>query len=117
MAGSLTEKGNSLSIDLTNNTVETVTLDAMQISWNTDAAVRILDQLLDGNQIGNPNELTSPSDFPSPNPFTGPLSRRQIEIVGDNTETLNINFQNPPAGSGYTIQLHFDNGCKIVASK
>lgn len=117
VAGSLTEKGNSLSIDLTNNTVETVTLDAMQITWNTDAAVRILDQLLDGSQIGNPNELTSPSDFPSPNPFTGPLSRRQIEIVGDNTETLSINFQNSPAGSGYTVQLHFDNGCKIVASK
>jgi hypothetical protein len=116
-AGALTDSGNTLVVDLTNNSVETVTIDAMHIVWNTGVAVKILDQLLSVDQIGNANQLTSPSDFPSPKPFTGPISGRQIEIVGTNTETLTINFQSPPTGGGYTVQLHFDIGCQIEVSK
>ena len=89
----------------------------MHIVWNVGVAAKILDEFLDGNQIGNANELTSPSDFPAPNPFTGQAALRDIEIVNDNTETLTINFQSPPTGGGYTVQLHFDIGCQIEVSK
>jgi len=89
----------------------------MHIVWNEGNATRILDQVLDGGQIGNANELTSPSYFPLPNPFNGNASRRDIESDGTPTETLAINFQDPPTGGGYTVQLHFDIGCKITVSK
>jgi len=89
----------------------------MHIVWNVGNATRILDQALDGSQIGSANELTSPSDFPSPNPFNGIVSRRDIESDGTPTETLTINFQDPPTSGGYTVQLHFDIGCQVAASK
>jgi hypothetical protein len=114
-AGALTQSGNSLLLDLTNNSGGTVTLDAMHIVWNTGTAIRILDQFLDINQIGNANELSSPSDFPSPNPFIGTIDRREISDTV--TAQLVLNFQNPPIGSGYTVQLHFDIGCHILVSQ
>lgn len=116
-AGALIENGNSLTMDLTNNTGAPVTIDALHIVWDTGVAAKILDQFLSVEQIGNANSLISPSDFPSPNPFTGPISRRQIEVVGTTTETLVINFQSPPTGGGYIVQIHFDIGCQIQASK
>jgi hypothetical protein len=117
VAGTLGESGNSLVLDLTNNSGGTVTIDAMHIVWVESTASFIMDQILDGNEFGNANEMNSPSDFPSPNPFTGLVSSRQIEVDGDETETLVINFQDPPTGVGYTVQLHFDIGCQIQASK
>jgi hypothetical protein len=114
-AGPLTENGNSLTVDLTNVSPETLTVDGLHIVWNPSAAVKILDQILDIDQIGNANELNSPSDFPNPNPFTGPIARRQIELAGDNMETLTINFQSPP-GSGNTVKIHFTIGCTIEVS-
>lgn len=117
IAGMLTENGNSLVLNLTNNSGGVVTIDAMRIVWNVGVATKILDQFLDGKQIGNANEQTSPSNFPDPNPFTGNDSLRDIEIVGTNTEILVINFQAPPTGGGYLVQLHFNIGCQIEASK
>jgi hypothetical protein len=115
VAGTLTDSGSSLTLDLTNNSGGTVMIDAMHIVWNTGTASNILDQVLDGNQIGNANETSSPSDFPSPNPFSGPANRR--EIANGATEQLVINFGDNPTGGGYTVQLHFDIGCQISASK
>jgi hypothetical protein len=85
----------------------------MHIIWNVGAATRILDQTLDGNQIGNANQTTSPIDFPSPNPFNGASSLRAIENDGTPTEILAINFLTPPTGGGYLVQLHFNTGCQI----
>jgi hypothetical protein len=112
-AGSLSVNGNSLELSLTNSTGGDVTIDAMHIIWNVGTATRILDQTLDGNQIGNANDITSPSDFPFPNPFNGTSGNRAIENDGTPTETLAINFQASPTGGGYSVQLHFDIGCQI----
>lgn len=112
-AGSLSVNGNSLELSLTNSTGGDVAIDAMHIVWNEGAATMILDQTLDGNQVGNANDMTSPSDFPSPNPFVGTASLRVIENDGTPTEILAINFQASPTGGGYSVQLHFDIGCQI----
>ncbi|MCU0289986.1 MAG: hypothetical protein MUF15_26800 [Acidobacteria bacterium] len=98
---------------MTNNTGGDVAIDAMHIVWNVGTATKIMDILLDGNQIGNANDSVSPSDYPSPNVFTGPASRRVIENDGTPAETFTMNFQDPPTGGGYSVQLHFDIGCQI----
>jgi hypothetical protein len=117
VAGTLSDSGSSLMVDLTNFTGATVTIDAVQVVWNVADATTLSLVFLDGEQIGNPNQSASPSDFPSPNPFTGPVSRRQIENSGDNMEPFQIDFADPPNGSGYTVQILFDIGCQVQVSK
>jgi len=106
-----------LTLDITNNDV-TSSLDALAIDWNVGVAIRILDQHLGGltpsELIGNANETSSPSIFPVPNPFTGLPAAR--EIASGVTKTLYTDFQVAPTGSGYTIDVHFDIGCKVSAS-
>jgi hypothetical protein len=100
---------------LTNLTLGDVTIDAMHIDWQVGVATKLREAFLDGNKILQPNAIASPSDFPSPYPFLGVINR-VIENDGSPIETLEIRFQNPPTGSGYTFQLHFDIGCQVVAS-
>jgi hypothetical protein len=104
-----------LLMDLTNNTGGPVTIDALQIEWNTGIAVRILEVRLAAPIIGNANQTTSPSDFPSPNLFIGVQTLR--EVGAGTTETLTINFQAVPTGSVYTVGVHFDIGCQVSGSK
>jgi hypothetical protein len=112
--GSLSQSGSTLTVDLTNNTGADVTIDSMQITWNVGAATRLLDIDLNGFQIGSPNDQFSTTDLPSPNPFTGNASLR---VISDSlTETLVVTFQNPPNGGGYSIQVHFDINCQVIAS-
>jgi len=91
----------------------------MTVDWNVGTAVRILDEHLGGltanELIGNANDPSSPTNFPDPNNFTGIESRRQI--ANGVTKTLYITFQVAPTGSGYTVQVHFDIGCRVSASK
>ena len=87
----------------------------MHIEWLPGTATRILDQLLDVNQIGNANEITSPSDFPFPNPLAGTIGWRTI--AASSAKTLTINFQTAPGGSPYVVIVHFDIGCQVSVSK
>jgi hypothetical protein len=113
--GTLIDSGMALDLPITNNSGGTITVDGLIITWNVGTATRILDESLDGNQIGNANETSSPSEFPNSNPFVGGVANRQI---GDGaTESFTANFQTAPTGSGYTIEVHFDIGCRISASK
>lgn len=117
--GDMAQKGNSLAFTITNDLNETILIESMRIVWLTSidgTPNRILDQLLEGNQIGNANSSESPSEFPSPNPFVSQDENRRIQ--GNETrKTLTINFENPPLGTGYTVQLGFNNGCALEVSR
>lgn len=117
--GDMAQKGSSLAFTITNDLNETITLNSMRVVWLTTVdgtPNRILDQLLEGNQIGNANSTESPSEFPSPNPFVSNVEHRQIQ--GNETrKTLTVNFENPPLGTGYTVQLGFSNGCTLEVSR
>ncbi len=115
-AGSLSQSGSTLTVDLTNNTGADVSIDSMQITWNVGTASRLEDIELDGNQIGSPNDQFSTTDLPAPNPFTGVASLRVIENDGSLTETLVVTFDDPPNGGGYSVQVHFNIGCQVTAS-
>jgi len=99
---------------MTNQTGGTITIDALRIDWDS-SATRILDEILDVNQIGNANETSSPSIFPVPNAFLGPVNWR--EINGGTMETLTVNFLDPPTGGSYTIEVHFDIGCRVSGTR
>jgi hypothetical protein len=116
--GNLNNPGgqNNLTLNITNNYSGTVTITSLDIVWNVATAVRLNTIDLAGHQISNPNVTTSPVNIPTDKPFTGVVGNRQI--TNGNTSNLVVNFSNNLAsGSGYSIQIGFNIGCQIQASR
>jgi hypothetical protein len=113
--GTLNKSGHNLTLTITNNYGVPITITSLHITWNQPVAQRLESVDLNGAQIGNPMDDTSPTYFPENHSFTGPPSRRQIS--NGTTATLEITFQHPPDGTGYTVQLGFNIGCPVSTSR
>jgi hypothetical protein len=113
--GTLNKSGHNLTLTITNNYGVPITITSLHVTWNRPIAQNLDTVNLNGTQIGNPMENTSPTWLPEHHSFVGPPSHRRIS--NGTTKTLMISFSHPPDGTGYTIQLIFDIGCPVSASR
>jgi hypothetical protein len=110
--GTLNKNGHNLTLTITNNYGVPITITSLHITWNQPIAQTLEAVALNGAQIGNPMDNTSPTRLPEDHPFVGPA-----RISNGTTATLTISFSHPPDITGYTVQLIFDIGCPVSASR
>ena len=113
--GTLNKSGHDLTLSITNNYGAPITITSLHVTWNQPIAQTLDTVTLNGAQIGNPMDATSPTRLPEDHPFVGPASLRRIS--NGTTATLTITFSHPPDMTGYTVQLGFNIGCPVSASR
>lgn len=101
-------------MDITNNTLGTITLDRFFAFWVKDVQSQKIDRLLlDGIELWNTSDVNSPTDIPTESAWNGSADRT---IAAGTVKTFIVRFQNVPQ-SPTEVHLVFDIGCQVTGTQ
>lgn len=117
LSGVTSPNANDLSMDITNSSVNNITINRFFAHWVKTPTSQKLDRLLlDGNLIWNTSDTTPPSDIPTEGNWRrGAGSDRTI--LSGTTETFVVQFQNNLQPTGYEVHVTFNTGCQVIGTK
>lgn len=102
-------------MNITNNSVGTITISRFFAYWvKTPTSQKIDRLLLDGNELWNTSDSFPPSDIPNEGNWIGSADRT---ILLGATRNFVVRFQNDLLATGYEVHIVFDIGCQVIAKK
>jgi hypothetical protein len=102
--GAISFSASQLSVNITNNSGGTITLNSLVVNWIDEPAnQRIQDVTLNSASLWSGNNNTTPSLFE----FTGPVEDRQI--ANGNSATLTLTFALTLENGNYDLTATFDS--------
>ncbi|HAV78865.1 MAG TPA: hypothetical protein DCX53_16055 [Anaerolineae bacterium] len=106
---------NELSMDITNSSGGTITIDRFFAYWVDSPSTQALDMLvLNSDLIWNQTDNNSPSDFPTEGNWRSGSDRT---IPNATTRTFVVQYRENLQSTGYVIHIIFDIGCRVTGSK
>jgi hypothetical protein len=112
-AGSLTNGGSQLSVNLVNNTGGNISLETLHIEWvNAPASQRITDIYLATDNLWTGLENNPPSDFPADHAWGG----GSRVIANTQNKDLRVVFNTTLDPGTYLVSAIFDINCRVEAS-
>lgn len=113
--GALTVLGTGLTLGLTNNDAQAVTITRLELNWpDTPASQKLRNVYLDSAELIDDNDNQPPSLIPDETDWEGPAANRQLNPSA--TGTLFFHFQEALQPGGYSLIIDFDNGCRLSVS-
>lgn len=109
-ATSISVSGKNIDLDFTNGGGSTASITNIDIAWPDGTNGKLKKIKFGGSTIWDAGDNTSPANISG-----GWLS--SAALSAGQTKTLEFQFNNNAASTGYTVTVTFDNGCSVTKTK